>query len=280
MGTVRIQPGGKVTVGQDTVVAGGDLLSLEGGTFTTSQISFERFGSAGANFQWTSGTLHVGLFQGNLVNSAGVLSPGSSIGATQIQGNYNQLTDGALEIEIGPMGPGAQNDSVSVTGTAIIDGQLSLNLINSAAPLPSQTFIILDAITLAGSFDNVASGQRLTTSDALGSFLVHYGVGSPFDSRQIVLSSFQTSVSGDFDVDGDVDGNDFLVWQRGGSPNPNSAADLAQWRTNFGAGGVASAISAVPEPNAEWLVLTIICLACAFRARFCGERTATVRTRP
>jgi len=52
---------------------------------------------------------------------------------------------------------------------------------------------------------------------------------------------------GNFDLDnlpaGDVDGNDFLVWQRGGSPVPVSAADLTAWKANFGAlaGGLANA---------------------------------------
>ena len=39
---------------------------------------------------------------------------------------------------------------------------------------------------------------------------------------------------GDFDRDGDVDGNDFLIWQLGGSPVPLSASDLTDWATNFG----------------------------------------------
>jgi hypothetical protein len=46
---------------------------------------------------------------------------------------------------------------------------------------------------------------------------------------------------GNFDMDGlpagDVDGNDFLTWQRGGSPTPVSAADLTTWRNNFGTVG-------------------------------------------
>jgi hypothetical protein len=57
-------------------------------------------------------------------------------------------------------------------------------------------------------------------------------------------------VAGDFDADGDVDGNDFVVWQRGGSPNPVSAADLALWKANFGATGAAGSVGAVPEPAA------------------------------
>ena len=55
--------------------------------------------------------------------------------------------------------------------------------------------------------------------------------------------------AGDFDGDGDVDGRDFLAWQRGLSPNPLSAGDLADWRANYGSGGLA-AVTAVPEPQA------------------------------
>ncbi|QEG33635.1 hypothetical protein [Bythopirellula goksoeyrii] len=49
--------------------------------------------------------------------------------------------------------------------------------------------------------------------------------------------------AGDFDGDGDVDGNDFLVWQR----NP-SMGNLADWQTNYGIGAQVAAIS-VPEPQ-------------------------------
>jgi excisionase family DNA binding protein len=39
---------------------------------------------------------------------------------------------------------------------------------------------------------------------------------------------------GDFDLDGDVDGRDFLMWQRGGSPTQLSASDLNDWQDNYG----------------------------------------------
>jgi len=59
------------------------------------------------------------------------------------------------------------------------------------------------------------------------------------------------SVEGDFNVDGDMDGSDFLKWQRGGSPNPLSASDLADWEANYGMDASLLAISAatVPEPS-------------------------------
>jgi fibronectin-binding autotransporter adhesin len=54
---------------------------------------------------------------------------------------------------------------------------------------------------------------------------------------------------GDFDGDGDIDGRDFLAWQR----NP-SVGDLADWRANYGTGSL-SAVTAVPEPNSFALFL-------------------------
>ena len=64
----------------------------------------------------------------------------------------------------------------------------------------------------------------------------------------------QLAVSGDFDNDGDVDGSDFLHWQRGESPNPLSAADLASWQANFNS-SPQSALTAVPEPTSLALLL-------------------------
>lgn len=64
----------------------------------------------------------------------------------------------------------------------------------------------------------------------------------------------------DFDGDGDVDGADFLAWQRGLGTTGNAtaqqgdsdgdmdvdAADLANWRSQFSGGG---GVAAVPEPT-------------------------------
>jgi hypothetical protein len=58
------------------------------------------------------------------------------------------------------------------------------------------------------------------------------------------------STAGDFDFDGDVDGRDFLIWQRGDSPLPGTATDLAGWQANYGiVSAMAANISAIPEPS-------------------------------
>lgn len=76
------------------------------------------------------------------------------------------------------------------------------------------------------------------------------------------LSEELTVPDADFDSDGDVDGHDFLRWQRGaGDANGDGetdAADLAFWRNQYGRGTTsiadnASASLAVPEPSSALL---------------------------
>jgi hypothetical protein len=61
-----------------------------------------------------------------------------------------------------------------------------------------------------------------------------------------------TGIPGDFDGDNDVDGRDFLMWQR----NP-SIDDLSNWQQNFGSGSLGVSVS-VPEPTNA--VLAALCL--------------------
>lgn len=78
-----------------------------------------------------------------------------------------------------------------------------------------------------------------------------------------------TPADADFDGDGDVDGIDFLVWQRnagttgGPSFGPGDAngdgnvdqTDLSAWQAQFGTSSFAATAAKVPEPNAIVLLL-------------------------
>ena len=63
-----------------------------------------------------------------------------------------------------------------------------------------------------------------------------------------VLEAGTNPSLGDFDEDGDVDGSDFLQWQRGFNVSTNTD-DLTDWQDNYGIGiPVAAALSSEPEP--------------------------------
>ena len=79
------------------------------------------------------------------------------------------------------------------------------------------------------------------------------------------LSSLIQNMTADFDQDGDVDGRDFLVWQRGELPNPLNSNDLALWQTQY-ANGTLTAATTVPEA-ASWCLLALATLS-TFGSRF------------
>ena len=57
------------------------------------------------------------------------------------------------------------------------------------------------------------------------------------------------TIPGDFNMDGRVDGFDFLLWQRGQSPNPLSGSDLTDWRNNYGTTTLNAQAVSIPEPT-------------------------------
>jgi len=263
------QSGGKVAVDHDMFTSG-DEFRLLGGELDVSRGRIEA-GFDPDSFKIAGGTLHVGEISGDLRNEGGTLAPGagtlsfdSPIGFTKILGSYTQEAGGSLDIEI--ESPSLQgdvgNDYVLVTGPANLAGDLELSLIDDFVPSFLDNFLIFEATSLIGAFDNAPAGSRLDVLDGSGSFLVNYGSSSSFDPSQIVLSDFQSisqdpllrdweenfgstgGGSGDFDLDADVDGADFLMWQR-----------------DFIPALAASTSQTVPEPSSLFL-LSLVAASC------------------
>ena len=244
-GTLSIDAGGSVSVAQDATLFSLGQLRLQGGTFSTSAVNFQ---GAGGQFLWTSGTLHVGIYNGNLTNpSGGILAPGSSVGSTLVVGEYTQEPGATLDIELGGTLVNSEYDFVNVTGTAWLGGQLNLTLINGFVPTSAQTFTIFQAASLLNDFSNVADGQRLTTIDGTGSFLIHYGPTSIFNQNQIWLTDFQLArIPGDYNHNGVVDGADYVVWRKG-LGTTYAQNDYNAWRTKFGQPSASGAAAGSPH---------------------------------
>lgn len=208
--------------------------------------------TAGGVFDFQAGTLQVTNFLGNLLNQGGTLAPGPDAGPSSIVGDYTQQPDATLSLEIGGTSPGGDHDVVSITGTATLDGTLELELIEDFLPTSADEFVVLSATSLSGFFDNIFTGQRYDLPGGEGSFVVNYGVGSAFPSNQIVLSDFLVDLPADRDLDGDVDGADFLDLQR------TSPSLIPTWQIEYGSGTSLLTLQAVPEPSA--LVIGVLML--------------------
>jgi hypothetical protein len=107
-----------------------------------------------------------------------------------------------------------------------------------------------------------AAGNVYTTSSSAEVLQVFSPGGNTkaitSSNGSFVVTEIGGGLAGDFNADDVVDGADFLVWQRGGSPTPLSAGDLADWQANYGTSAAAPAVGAVPEPSAALLAISAV----------------------
>lgn len=148
--------------GVETLVMGGDDWTLSGdSSFDFIQVVHGRLGVDGALAGATS-VLNDGILGGNgsltgNVTTSGTVAPGTSVGHLTIDGDLTQTANATLEIEIGD----GVADRLTVSGTATLAGTLLL-LPDGYATGGSYTF--LDAGTIAGGFDTLASAAVLSFS--------------------------------------------------------------------------------------------------------------------
>jgi prepilin-type N-terminal cleavage/methylation domain-containing protein/prepilin-type processing-associated H-X9-DG protein len=181
-------------------------------------------------------------------------SPGTYLDAS------NNVTGGSSA-----SAPGGFTDPFEAMPWAV--GQAELN---PGEDVPNRTTFTFDVnLDLAGvrqyvqsSLAEGAIGFMLSTLHVTGEFgvegafprwFMRESAGSPLNGVPATLAidyEIIESTSGDFDRDEDVDGADFLVWQR--ELGPTSAIDLAAWKENIGAAppsAAQGAASVIPEPG-------------------------------
>ncbi len=160
-------------------------------------------------------------------------SPRDSTGSIEIQGSARFNSPGTLEIELGGTATG-EFDVLTISGAGNLGGKIQVALIEDYTPTLGDTFDILTAGSVVGTF----ATEDLPTLSGLMEFDLEYGPG-------VVTLSVAPELDGDFNLDGDVNGADFLTWQR----NPN-VGNLSDWQGNYGASlQLTAASTAVPEPS-------------------------------
>lgn len=144
-------------------------------------------------------------------------------------------------------------DAANSWELSVVSGDLTAGTIASGIA-PNVTGGVYDwydvDIDLTGLADHTldANGTVTFRLEFTGGTLGATGHHQTLDN---VAISELVSMPGDFDFDGDVDGADFLSWQR----SDGTAVGLAAWQDNYGAPAALNASSAsVPEPGAALLL--------------------------
>lgn len=228
--TLRLQLNGtqKLTTFGETRIENGGIVSLnDSGTRLDAQFVNIEGGTLRGNGSVFVGT---GPITGVVRNLSGRIEPGNGIGALEIVGDYSNLVNGTLAIQLGGTTPG-QFDLLEVDRFAFLSGTLEVSLVNFTPAVGNMFTFLTTGEGVSGAFDNLVLPAGF-----------QWGVDYLSDS--VVLKVLGLGTSGDFDSDGDVDGHDFLLWQR----NP-SVGDLADWQSNYGVGAVLSSATVVPEPT-------------------------------
>ncbi|MDZ4657971.1 MAG: aspartyl protease family protein [Bythopirellula sp.] len=224
-GETRIEQGGTISLLSTNSKLDAPFVNIEGGVLRGS------------------GTVFVGTgpINGVVRNLGGRVEPGSTIGKLSITGDFSNLDAGTLAIQLGGTTAITQYDVLAMSRFAFLDGTLEVSLANGFVPAVGNmfTFLTTAADGVFGEFENL---------------LLPAGFQWDVDylASSVVLKVLGLGTACDFDGDGDVDGRDFLAWQR----NP-SVGNLADWQANYNNGSL-SALAAVPEPSALVLVICAI----------------------
>lgn len=210
--------------------------------------------------QFVQGVQETGLFTFEMsldFSSGSFSSTNSSFSITRIQ-DHNNDTDGLF----GDADNVDWTEPTLLNGTSYEQGLIFVNEDSGTAngetwvmsPDGSGLTLIADTVDLGGATETSGILDISTHVGYLpGSILLMGNQGA--QSSISVLINPDAARNADFNHDGQVNGRDFLLWQRGESPDPWSSEDLAAWQASYGFQPNILANTSVPEPASYWLIL-------------------------
>lgn len=237
---------------------------------TNSPANIQTINQAGAIYDITTDSGLATNFGQGIATNAGLFRKSGGTGTSSIgvpftnsgviaintgKLSFSSLTLNAsstLLFQLSGLAPGTDFGKLDRSSfTLNLAGVLEITLGSGFSPTLGNSFDLLDFFNTTGAFSSVqlpplASGLKWNTSQL-------YTTG---------VLSVAAGIAGDFDNDGDVDGRDFLLWQR----NP-SVGNLSDWQGTYGVGALAGVVdparlNAVPEPTS--LITSMGCLAFLF----------------
>jgi len=170
-GVFKLASGASLTTTAGNFVNAGAFTVSTGSTFTIGGASFNFTQTSGATTvdgtltSTSLGTVSVnggslfgnGTVSDNVVD-AGVLSPGDSVskpGRLTVADTYTQTSAGALDIAIGGATAGTKYDQLKITQGATLGGTLNIGLVSGFTPTVGETFTIVNAASVSGTFATV-----------------------------------------------------------------------------------------------------------------------------
>ena len=254
----------------------GSSINVPGGGLTFS--TRDAFIDAGATFGGTgqiivdvnrSLGIREGISLGRPLVNRGIVAPGMQLGSVTVP-TYQQTGTGTLAIQLRGPTANTQYDQLLVSGNTQLAGKLDISLINLYQPVHGNSFTVLLASSISGTFANVEL-PFLTT-------------GLVWDYRATSTAITLAVAAADFNKNGVADAADYTIWRdmsgrtgEGLAADANrdmvvNAADLAIWRSNFGnvRGNVlagSGSATAVPEPSSLALAALGMLLAARFALR-------------
>lgn len=165
----------------------------------------------------------------------------------------------------------SENGGILVAGSPDGATQTALNFVFVASYFGGWTLNDLGFYAGGGATPiYVNAGQRPYAGEITVDLSTATGLPGLGDSGPILLGppdlgqftggwQVRSIVRGDYDLDSQVTGRDFLFWQRGRSVTPLSVPDLAEWGEHYGAPSPPA--SPVPEPTTAALLIAGLLLA-------------------
>ncbi len=239
---------------------GGSVLTTGGGTTTFFDSAVHNGDpietGTGSSTVFRGDYSGAGAFAGvGLVQFEGPVNLGNSTAEVAFGGDVSMTDTATTTVEIGGLLAG-EFDRFDIAGDLDVDGLLDVSLIDGFQLALYQQFMIADvAGESTGQFIGLDEDALVGVFDGMEVFIT-YDAG---DGNDIAL--YTPGLAGDFDVDGDVDGFDFLTWQR----DP-SIGTLSDWQTNYGMSFAPPMNAAtVPEPTAAVILGIAIGLVATMR---------------